>query len=215
MNQWITKSQEPFVALNGAGMLPSMVFAESRWSWSLNFCNSFRVWCETPHERERTGYPSCGSYCKPIQALQPSIWSLAWILTFNIRHIDGLPAFQYPGSSRSASPQLTRDAAIISSFKPSMVLRHHTQSPDKMAGRRPAQMQHGKLKVTFHTEYRTRWGENVVVYGDCPELGKWQIERGKMLRCQEKKLENRLEWDQTIMLSPRSKYSYRCFLEIF
>eukprot|EP00884_Botryococcus_braunii_P017590 jgi/Botrbrau1/4514/Bobra.60_2s0005.1 len=90
-----------------------------------------------------------------------------------------------------------------------MVLRHHTQSPDKMAGRRGAQVQHGKLKVTFHTEYRTRWGENVVVYGDTTELGKWQVDKGKVMRCQEKKLENRLEWDQTIMLSPRSQYNYR------
>lgn len=89
-----------------------------------------------------------------------------------------------------------------------MVFRYPKSNSESVGAKLSHQVKHGKLKVTFHTDHRTRWGENVVVFGDVPELGKWRIDQGKVMRCQEKKRENRLEWDQTVLLSPRSEYRY-------
>lgn len=89
-----------------------------------------------------------------------------------------------------------------------MVFRYPASNSESFAAKLSHQVKHGKLKVTFHTDHRTRWGENVVVFGDVPELGKWRIDQGKVMRCQEKKRENRLEWDQTVLLNPRSEFHY-------
>jgi hypothetical protein len=78
-----------------------------------------------------------------------------------------------------------------------------------MVAKGPAKLQQDRLRVTFHVQYRTRWGQNVVVYGQPAALGNWEVEKGKMMRCEEKKKENLILWHQTVALPQQAEYQYR------